>query len=62
MWLLLWKMSSLREKMGVRVERESPGRNQGIEAWKSAVNAGNGKQLSVAEGSITLSVVDMSSC
>lgn len=55
-------MSSLREKMGMRVERESPGRNQGMEAWKSAVNAGNGEQLNVAEGPITLSVVDVFLC
>lgn len=36
-------MKALREKMEVGVEREPPGRNKGMEAWKSRVNAGNNK-------------------
>jgi len=41
---------------------ESPGRKQGMEAWKSMVSAGNSKQLCVAEEFVTLSVMDMFLC
>lgn len=35
------RMRSLKEKMEVAVERDFPGRNKGMEAWKSMVNARN---------------------
>lgn len=59
MGLVPWRMSksSLREQeMGVEVERESPGRNNGIKAWKSLVYAGSTKRFSVAEESVALGI------
>lgn len=50
------------EKLGMGVERESPGRNKALEAWKSTIYAGNSTQLSVAGESVTLNVIDTFLC
>lgn len=44
------------------MEREYLGRSKGMEVWKSTVNAGNSKELSVAEELVALSVIDIFLC